>query len=83
MDDFLKNIYKIYEFINKEVSVYEKNDYIDIFKRSMKINVKDRFSTRYYKYIKDSKRSGIVYTPKKIADYMVKNLIDSEILPGV
>lgn len=77
MDDFLKNIYKIYEFISKEVSVYEKNDYIDIFKRSMKINVKDSFSTRYYKYIKDSKRSGIVYTPKKIADYMVKNLIDS------
>lgn len=75
MDEFYKIINNIYFYINEDFTIDKKYKFIDCCKKKLGISFKYGFSNKYYNLIGKNKEYGIVYTPKDIADFIIKDLI--------
>ncbi|MBP2032477.1 adenine-specific DNA-methyltransferase [Clostridium algifaecis] len=75
MNEFYRIINDVYFYINQNFTIDKKYKFIDYCKRKLKIPCECGFSSKYYSLIRESKKYGIVYTPKEIANFIIKNLI--------
>ncbi|WP_368489986.1 DNA methyltransferase [Clostridium sp. BJN0013] len=75
MNDFIESIKTIYNFMEISISREEKLNFIKNYKQKFNISKEEYFSEKYYELIKINKRKGIVYTPREISYFMIKNLI--------
>ncbi|SHH39361.1 Eco57I restriction-modification methylase domain-containing protein [Clostridium grantii] len=75
--NFKKVINELYCIIKEPMDISFKYIAIDNYKKALDIK-ESSFSQYYIKVLKDRKNKGVVYTPKPIADYMIKNLVDKK-----
>ncbi|MFL0251742.1 Eco57I restriction-modification methylase domain-containing protein [Clostridium neuense] len=73
LENFKNEIYKLYDVLNSTITLKNKLLKIDDLKKKYSIN--EELSNAYYKYISLSREKGVVYTPHKIAQYIIQNTI--------
>ncbi len=78
IDSFVEQIDEIYNLISESIDDVYKEIGIKKYKDKMNIVKDEAFSNYYYKFVQLSKENGVVYTPFEIADYIIKNTIDSD-----
>ena len=76
MNNFIEDIEEIYSFIRKNIDVEEKIHFIETYKQKSNMKKEISFSEEYYKQKIMNGKNGVVYTPPKMAAFMVKNLIN-------
>lgn len=74
LQNFKNEIYKLYDDIKDSNNGIE-DDLLKIETIKQKYGISGTFSDRYYEYISLNREKGVVYTPFKIAEYIVKNTI--------
>lgn len=78
MKDFIKSIDEIYKLITSSTDSIYKYENINMFKVKFSIPKNDNIYKFYYNNIKGNKEKGVIYTPKDISYYIVKNTISIE-----
>lgn len=73
LENFKSEIYKLYNSI--KVSNNLENEFCEAQAVKKKYGISSSFSNTYYEYISLNREKGVVYTPFKIAEYIVENTI--------
>ncbi|MFD3156183.1 Eco57I restriction-modification methylase domain-containing protein [Haloimpatiens sp. FM7330] len=74
----IKIIDEIYKIIFQPIDIMYKIQAINNYKSKLNIDKSVEFSKIYSKYIQKNKIKGVVYTPKEIANFIIKNTINEE-----
>lgn len=73
LQNFKNEIYKLYN--NIKTSNNLENEFLEVEVVKQKYGIESSFSNAYYEYIELNREKGVVYTPLKIAEYIVENTI--------
>lgn len=73
LQNFKNEIYKLYN--NIKASNNLENEFLEVEVLKQKYGIESSFSNAYYEYIELNREKGVVYTPLKIAEYIVENTI--------
>lgn len=74
LENFKNEIYKLYNSI--KISNNLEKEFIKVEDVKEKCGIEDSFSNAYYEYISLNREKGVVYTPLKMAEYIVENTIN-------
>lgn len=77
-DNFIKNVTSAYDLILQPSDILYKKKELNCLKTQIGIDEFQGYGTFFYEYLKEEKRSGVVYTPIEIADYIIKDTIGEE-----
>lgn len=75
LQNFKNEIYKVYDSL-KDSNNSADDSFFKIKTIKQKCSISGTFSDSYYEYISLNREKGVVYTPFKIAEYIVKNTIN-------
>lgn len=77
MTNFFTNaIDELYNLIIQPINDTYKKQAILYYKKKLNMNYNESFGEYYYKIKTEKKSKGVVYTPYKISNYIIKNTID-------
>lgn len=75
---FANSIDEIYQLILQPIDIMYKLTAINNCKSRLNIGKHENFGDYYYKAMQNKKEKGVIYTPKEIANYIIKNSIKEE-----
>lgn len=75
---FFEIIDDIYNLLNEPIDIICKLTEINNYKVQLNIGKSESFGEYYFNLQKDKKEKGLIYTPKKLADYIIENTMNLE-----
>jgi len=76
--ELIKMIEDIYNILFEPIDSLYKLTAIENYRQRLNLKEDERFGDYYSKYAEGEKSTGVVYTPKEMATYIVKNTISEE-----
>lgn len=76
IESFVENISELYNIILQPIDACYKKIAVDNYKNILGIDKGNSFGQKYYELKEYKKVNGAVYTPKEVAEYIVKNTIN-------
>lgn len=81
MENLVKSIDEIYKIVLQPIDILYKMQAMDYYRKKLKLSEEDSFGDVYSKALNKKKVNGVVYTPKEIAQFIIrKTITESDIV---
>ncbi|WP_138206616.1 Eco57I restriction-modification methylase domain-containing protein [Haloimpatiens lingqiaonensis] len=76
MENLVKYVDEIYKIILMPIDILYKKQAVDYYRKKLNLGEKENFGDAYIKELNKKKISGVVYTPREIAQFIIEKTID-------